>query len=253
MALIRVPRPLLPLAVAVLTPPAVCLALVPLRDRIENTNAALVLVLVVVAVATFGNRVSGVVAALSAGVWFDFFLTAPYQSFVINSSRDVETGVLLLMVGVAVTEIALWGRRQHALAGQSAGYLAGLHDASETAAIGDVPPSVLIDRVCGQLVKVLGLRGCRFDYGMGLGYPRLRHDGRVAKGATSIDVDASGLPTDQEIELLVESGGSYRGRFLLSAPPRCRPTLEQRVVAASLAAQVGAALTEFSLRISGQE
>ncbi len=236
MALSRV-RPLVPLAAAVVGPILLCLALVPVRSDVENTNAALLLVIVIVAVATFGNRLSGVLAALVAGLAFDFFLTSPYESLAIHHGRDVETDVLLLAVGAAVTEIAMWGRRQHALAGQSAGYLAGLYDASETAANRTLTPPELIERLCGQLTLVLGLRGCRFDYGTGLGFPRLRHDGRVTVGAAEIDVDEVGLPTDHEIELLVESGGSYRGRFLLTAPPRCRPTLEQRSVAASLADQ----------------
>lgn len=248
MAVARSPHPLVPLAAAVIAPPVLCLALVPARSTIQNTNAALLLVIVVVAVATFGDRLSGILAALLAGLSFDFFLTSPYESFAIHSSRDLETDVLLLVVGTTVTEIALWGRRQHALAGQNAGYLAGLYDASETAANRTLAPSELIERVCDQLTKVLGLRACHFAYGTGLGFPRLHHDGRLTSGGVIIDVDAIGLPTDREIELLVESGGSYRGRFLLSAPPRCRPSLEQRAVAVSLADQVGAALTEYSPR-----
>lgn len=229
-------------------PLATCLVLVPFRDSLANPNAALFLVLVVVAMSAFGDRITGVLAAVSAGVWFDFFLTKPYQSLSINSGVDVVTFVLLLLVGIAVTEIALWGRSQQAKATLSAGYLAGLHDASQTAALGGSSPSELIDSVCEQITRVLGLLSCRFDYGTGLGLPRLRHDGRVTAGTTLIDVDTQGLPTDREIELLVESGGSYRGRFLLRAPSRCRPTVEQREVALSLADQVGSALTEYSLR-----
>ena len=168
-----------------------------------------------------------------------------------TAADDVETGALLLMVGVAVTEIALWGRRQHALAGQSAGYLAGLHDASETAAIGDVPPSVLIERVCGQLIKVLGLRGCRFDYGTGLGYPRLRHDGRVTQGRTGIDVDAIGS---------AYRPGDRAARRVRGQLPRALPAVGSAAVPADPRAASrrrltrrpgrGAALTEFSLRVS---
>ncbi len=248
MAISASPRSLVPLVAAIVGPPLLCLALVPVRSSVENTNAALLLVIVIVAVATFGDRLSGILAALIAGLSFDFFLTSPYESFAIHRSRDVETDVLLLIVGIAVTEIALWGRRQQALAGRNAGYLAGLYDASETAASRALAPSELIERVCGQLTLVLGLRGCRFAYGTGLGYPRLRHDGRVILDGVDVDVSKDGLPSDHEIELLVETGGSYRGRFLLSAPPRCRPTLEQRAVAASLADQVGAALTQYSPR-----
>nr|BFE71952.1 hypothetical protein GCM10020092_052530 [Actinoplanes digitatis] len=95
---------------AVVAPFAVSAMLVPLRDRIENTDVALLLVVVVVAVAAFGNRPAGYLAALSAGVWFDFFFTAPYQRFTIGDGSDVETLVLLMAVGIAVTELAVWGR-----------------------------------------------------------------------------------------------------------------------------------------------
>ncbi|MBO0876722.1 MAG: DUF4118 domain-containing protein [Pseudonocardia sp.] len=43
----------------------------------------------------------------------DFFVTEPYDRFAITKRADIETAVLLMLVGVAVTEIALWGRRQH--------------------------------------------------------------------------------------------------------------------------------------------
>jgi hypothetical protein len=35
-----------------------------------------------------------VLAALSSAVWFDFFLTAPYLTFVIIDRADIETTVL---------------------------------------------------------------------------------------------------------------------------------------------------------------
>ncbi|MFD8815325.1 hypothetical protein ACFV23_28485 [Streptomyces sp. NPDC059627] len=48
----------------------VALTLVPFRTGLSHTNAALVLVVVVVAVATLGSRTAGVLAALSAAAWF---------------------------------------------------------------------------------------------------------------------------------------------------------------------------------------
>ena len=75
----------------------------------------------IVAAASTGLRSAGLVAALSSAAWFDFFLTEPYHGFAIPRPGDVETAVLLVLVGVAVTEIALWGRRQQARASQQAG------------------------------------------------------------------------------------------------------------------------------------
>ena len=54
-------------------PLALTAVLVPFRTSFPNTDAALALVLVVVAVAANGNRLAGVLAALSAAVWFDVY------------------------------------------------------------------------------------------------------------------------------------------------------------------------------------
>jgi K+-sensing histidine kinase KdpD len=45
----------------------------------DADDAALVLVVVIVAVAANGHRLAGLLAALSAAAWFDFFLTAPHR------------------------------------------------------------------------------------------------------------------------------------------------------------------------------
>jgi len=209
--------------------------LVPFRGSFPNTDAALALILVVVAVAANGYRLAGILAAVSAAVWFDFFLTRPYEHFTI--------AILLLVIGVAVTEIAVWGRRQHAVASRRAGYLDGINAAAEAAASGS-SPSALTEQVAGQLTRVLSLAACRFQYGAaGLGRPaRLRHDGTVLVADRPWDTDANGLPRGTDTELLVEGGGIFQGRFLMTPGPDAGPTLEQRLLAVALADQVGAAL-----------
>lgn len=57
------------------------------------------------------------------------------------------------------------------------------------------------------------------------------------------DVPVEGLPSDIDIELLVENARVLQGRYLMRANPDARPTLEQRLVAIAFAEQVGAALT----------
>ena len=135
-------------AAGVLAPLAVAAVLLPFRDDLANTSVALVLVLVIVGVAATGHRVAGLLAALSTAVWFNFFWTEPYQTLVISSRADVETAVLLLLVGMAVTEIAVWGHRQQAAASREAGFRDGLLAAAEAVATGDTP-SAVIDRVSG--------------------------------------------------------------------------------------------------------
>jgi K+-sensing histidine kinase KdpD len=225
----------LALVAALAFPPAAAAALATVRASLPAADGALILVVVVVAVAASGYRLAGVIAALSAAAWFDFFLTRPYESFTITSRANVETAVLLLVIGVTVTELAAWGRRQHGAASRRAGYLDGISAAAAAMAAGG-SPSALIAEVSGQLTRLLSLRSCAFQYGVaGLGGPaRLRPDGQV--------VAARGGAPDAPVELLVESGGLLHGRFLMVPEPGAQPEPEQRLIAVALAEQVGAAL-----------
>jgi K+-sensing histidine kinase KdpD len=235
-------RDRLAVVAAVLGPLVVCAVLSLFRDSFPNTDGALVLVLVVVAVAADGYRLAGDLASVSAALWFDFFLTRPYDRFAIDRHADVKTTVLLLAVGVAVTELAVWGRRQAALASGRAAYLTGIREATAAVSTGG---SVwdLTEDVKRSLIQMLGLATCQFEPGVaGLGEPaRLRRDGEVEREHQRWDVDRRGLPVDIDIELIVESGGRLVGRYLMRAASGNHPTLTQRLVAVTLADQVGAA------------
>jgi K+-sensing histidine kinase KdpD len=234
-------RDRLAMLAALAAPLALAAVLVPWRASFPNTDAALVLILLVVAVAANGYRLAGYVGALSVAVWFDFFLTRPYERFAILRRADVETTVLLLLIGLAVTELAVWARHQHAVASRRAGYLDGISAAAQAAVAGG-SPSDLIDQVSRQLTGLLSLQSCRFQYGVaGIGQPaRLQHDGTVTHRRQVRDADA-GLPSG-DMELLVESGGILRGRFLMTPIPGARPSHEQRLLAIAFADQIGAAL-----------
>ena len=56
---------------ALAAPLAAAAVLLPFRGSWPNTNVALLLVVVVVAVAAMGNRVAGGLAAVWAAIWFD--------------------------------------------------------------------------------------------------------------------------------------------------------------------------------------
>jgi K+-sensing histidine kinase KdpD len=239
----RTPRFPILYAAALVGPLAVCAVLAGLREVLPNDNAALVLVLVVVAVAAAGHRPSAIVAALSSAVWFDFFLTRPYYQFTIDSRDDVETAVLLVLVGLAVTEIALWGRRQQARASRRHGYLDGVVSAAQMAAEGDTPPAAVVAFVADQITHVLGVDECVFKPGNPGPRPRLNRDGSVTRDGSAIDVDRSGMPTHDVTDIVVESHGRTFGHFeMVSVSHVVWPTLEQRRVAVALAEQAGAAL-----------
>jgi hypothetical protein len=238
---IRVYRNQIALVAAVGLPLAVAAILVPFRSSFANTASALILVAVIVAVASLGNRFSGFVATISATLWFDFFLTRPYEKLAITHRPDVETAISLFAVGLIVTELAARNRHHHATATQEADYVGLIYDVSELAASGAAADEV-IERVRRELVDLLTLRGARFDPVKADGpMMRLDHDARVVLGGRVWGVDHMGLP-GREIELLVHARGEMLGRFVLTPTPGHPVSYEQRVVAVALADQAGAAL-----------
>ncbi|MGZ4444303.1 MAG: DUF4118 domain-containing protein [Nocardioidaceae bacterium] len=243
-ALLRQHRSLV-IGAAVLLPFVACAALAPFRDSISAATGVLVLVLIVVAAAATGDRIAGLVAALSGGVWFDFFLTKPYNTFTITDSQDIGTTVLLVLIGAAVTEVALWGRQQQARASRRAGYLDGALSTAEILAGGHESQQQAIALVADQIVKVLGVIGCQFVPGPphDARLAVLDHDGRVSRSGRPLHVERDGLPTDEYTALPVLHEGKTVGHFLLSSASEiARPSLEQRRVAVLLADQVGSVL-----------
>lgn len=69
-------------------------------------------------------------------MWFDFFLTTPYEHFTMDRPSDIQTTLLLLIIGIAVTELAVWGRRGNATASERAGYLHGIYATAEATITG---------------------------------------------------------------------------------------------------------------------
>lgn len=136
------PRDLWAVAVALAGPLAASAVLLPFRASWSNTNAALLLVVVVVAVAAAGNRLAGAMAAVGAAVWFDFFFTLPYYRLTIRSGGDVTTAVLLLVTGLAVSQLAGWARKLKIVAVTGAGYLESMHGTAALAQASRSPEAV---------------------------------------------------------------------------------------------------------------
>lgn len=232
------------LASAVLAPVLLCALLSLVPTVIEHTTSALVVVLLVVGAASTGLRAAGLLAAMSGALSFDFFLTAPYLTLRIFDPADIEIAIGLLLVGVAVTELALWGRRQQARASEQSGYLDGILDAAAQVGAGSASSTTVLEHVEKQLVKILDLDVARFDAEIDDDLPRLDPDGSVRAAEHVLDVDRSGLPTDTELSLPVRVAGRTRGEFRLTAATHvARPTSEQRRVATLLADQAGLALS----------
>jgi K+-sensing histidine kinase KdpD len=235
---VREHRNALSVIAALALPLGVAALLIPFRSVFANTAAALVLVPLVVAVATIGNRAAGIVATVSATLWFDVFLTRPYERLAITHRPDIETAVCLFIVGVVVTELCARNRHHHQVAVEEADYVGLIYGFSELAASGSSAEDV-IEHGRRELVRLLDLKACRYD-GSQSEKPmhRLDHDGHVRFGGTVWGVENIGLP-GPELELLVYAQGDTRGRFVLTPTPGRPVSFQRRLVANSIADQNG--------------
>jgi K+-sensing histidine kinase KdpD len=222
-----------------------CAVLATVRSSVTATTSVLVLVLWVVGAAATGDRTAAVLAALSGGAWFDFFLTRPYGTFAISKSDDVEATVLLVVISLATSEVALWGYRQQAQASRRSGYLEGVLGASRAVAEGETPAPALVDAVASHICEVLSADECRFLAGpvRDQRVAVLDHDGTLTRDGHPVDVERTGLPSDEYVAVLVRWGSEVLGHFLVTATSQVTyPTAEQRRVAVLLADQVAGAL-----------
>lgn len=230
---------------AALLPLLLCAVLGVWRESLSTATDVLLLVAFVVAASATGDRVIGIVAALSSAVWFDFFLTEPRFQFQITDANDIEATILLLVIGTLVTEVALWGHRQQARASRRSGYLDGVLATAELVLEPHESVDHLAERVATQIREVLGVSRCRFVRGSGYdrGMAVLDHHGDVTRHGRRLDVERDGLPTDDETVLLLHRADGVVGYFVLtSASDVARPTREQRRVAVLLADQVASLL-----------
>jgi K+-sensing histidine kinase KdpD len=230
---------------AVVGPLATCVVLATVRSSVASATSVLVLVVWVVAAAATGDRVAGVLAAVSGALWFDFFLTEPYLRFTISKSGDVEVTLLLVLISLAVTEVALWGYRQQAQAARRSGYLDGVLSAARAVAEGDLPTAAVVDVVARHIAEVLDADDCHFEEGA-VHDPRvavLDHDGVLTREGHPVDVERVGLPAHEYVAVLVHRGSRVVGHFLVTATTHMTyPDREQRRIAVLLADQVAAAV-----------
>jgi K+-sensing histidine kinase KdpD len=226
-------RTRLAVAAGAIMPLVIAAVLVPFRETFASTAAALVMVIVIVAVAVSGNRMAGVVASASAALWFDFFLTRPYERFTISQRADLETTIALFVVGVLVTELAARSRQHWQAANSSTAYVEMIHGVAVLAA-DSAPVAAMIEQTTDSLVQLLSLRACRFD--RALSDPplaQIQSNGDVALVGMRWPANEIGLP-GPEAEILAKWRGRVVGRFVVTPTPGAPVTLEQRIVAVAV-------------------
>ena len=215
------------LLAGVLLPVVLAAAFLPSRGHLPNTDVALVLVLAITVTGWAGRRSVVAVAAVSASFWFDFFHTTPYDQLSIDRSHDLATTLLLLAVGLLAGELAVRVKRHRARDSGSVEGVARIHAAAELVAAGE-RSELVIEAVAGELIDLLGLRGCSFEPSPGSGMSGV--GGEPRRGTSHV------------VELAVRGQGQIFGRFVLDPEGDRALPPDRLLVAVSLADQVGATL-----------
>jgi uncharacterized protein DUF4118 len=200
---------------------------------------------VIVAVAVGGNRFSGFLASVSAALWFDFFLTRPYDTLDISQRSDIETAVSLLAVGLLVSELAARSRHFSRVLTEESSYLAMVREVTERA-MSAAPSAWVIESALESLRELLDLRACRFDYHVSdPPLAQIEANGDVVHVGMLWPTEELGIP-GPEAEIVAEWRGRALGRFIITPTPGQPIALEPRVVAALLASVVAASLASES-------
>jgi hypothetical protein len=228
--------------VAIFGPPVVATAFIPLRGDMASANIVLVLALVVVVAALLGGPGPGAVAAVVAALAFDVLNTRPYYSLTIDRAKDVETTVLLLIVGLTIGQLVTRARRFRAAASTARAELQRVQRLVELAAGGERPER-LISIVQNELVQLLDVDDCEFERAPFVdALPRLAHTG--VSVPVALPRVAGGEP-EGRIELPVWGEGLEIGRFVLTLRSRAPGTgipPAARAAAVALADQLGVIL-----------
>jgi K+-sensing histidine kinase KdpD len=224
--------------VGLVAPIGLAAVLIPVRDAIGNTNIALILMAVVVAVAATGRRLAATVAAFSAAGAYDFFQTEPYYSFSIHHREDLISVVFLMIAGLVVCQVAIWGRGQRTHAERTLSEISALRTIADLVATGESQATV-VDTASFWLRELLGLRDCRYEGAAGQETPALLSlDGTVTIGELRWSAASQGLP-GPAVYLPVRHDREVIGYFVLTPTTGATVSEDRLYTATAIADQVG--------------
>jgi K+-sensing histidine kinase KdpD len=228
-------------ALALVVPLAIAIALVPSRTEFAGAAAALIFVAAVVSLSVIGTRFVGFIASVSSALWYDFFLTRPYDRLYISHQHDVETTICLLVVGLMVSELAARNRHHSIVSAEESEYVDMVRELTDVANR-RVPSSAVIEQAISSLMPLLNLRACQFDrQPSNPPMARITQNGDVHHVGMEWPVSEIGIPGPQA-EIVAEWRGRAFGRFVITPTPGEPIARERRIVAVLLASVVGAAI-----------
>jgi K+-sensing histidine kinase KdpD len=216
-------------------------ALTPVRTQLGQTNAALILVVVIVAAARLGGRVAGVATAFAAALSFNFFFTEPYLTLRISDRQDVIRVLLLFAVGLIVGELAVVGERVDESQAAAKAHVLRLRRVSALVSEG-APVNEIWNEIRDAMSATLHVEGCHFE----------RSDNEtqlLAELATSVTDqkrltfrDGGFLLPQQGCQISVRTDGRVLGRIVVRRGTFQGLTAADRATAATLADLLALAL-----------
>ena len=150
-------------AFATAIPIAAAALLIPLRETIATSTAALILVLPVVLVALTGSATAGALSALAAALAFDILLTRPYYSFTIDAADDVESALVLGLIALVVATVVTREVESRTRSSSRRRELIAVDTIAHAVAHADLVR--LVEVTTGTIVDLLDARSCHWSPG----------------------------------------------------------------------------------------
>lgn len=229
--------------VALVVGPAVAIGAAGLlkgvRGDVGTVNVALVLSCIVV-VAALAGRAAGLATAVAAALAYNFFHTVPYYSLRISSGRDIVTVVLLVIIGVIVSEISAWRRRAQESSVRRLHGARALEATAAQLAAGRGPDEIWVG-VRAALIELLGLADCRYEPGPSPSVQVLPPSGSLLGESMRLGSEGFEMP-DEGAALAVSYAGRILGHIVLVPDGHSGSARDTRQVAIALADEFAVAL-----------
>jgi two-component system sensor histidine kinase KdpD len=205
---------------------------------VRTTSAALVYLLVVLPVVTFGGRGPGIVASVLSFLGLNFFFTPPRHTLSVSKYDDLVALVVFLSVAVLVAALTSIGNAERDRARRREYEARSLYALSTRLLSTDELDAVLSELV-GHVRQLFDLDACEIRGQDGSGV-LARSGEEISAGSTTV------------VEIPLQGASGSFGSLVL-APGRARFGEPERRVASILAQQLGAALERATLEREARE
>ncbi|MCU1400297.1 MAG: sensor histidine kinase [Acidimicrobiales bacterium] len=215
-----------------------------IRDQLGATNVGIALA-IVVAAAALVSRGAALTTAVTAALTFNFFHAKPYHSLRISESRDVAIVALLAVLGLVISDITSWRRRQDAIAHRQdraaeapntiGALMAGVH-----------PVGVVWPAVVNAILDQLSLADCGVVHDLPANLPIVsRSVGRTSEGDDAFVLPSKGASIAIQLpgSSTAQGPGPTLGYLVVMPPPGMTSLRVERRVLVALADHLAIALS----------